>query len=335
MIGSDYRLAAFIGWYQGLKTYAASGGGPARGTIGAALVVLDRLKQNYALDLSAHQAAGGAQIRGVSKSAVESILKRFGEDRPFSSEAGRTNRGGPGDIGKMLDTLRELRLDGLPPDERGDALEAMQSFLVDRIRDIHNRARLKVIYNPANSTRQSISDLLAAARETGREGQVAQHLVGAKLALRFPKLTIANESYSTADAPTGRPGDFLVSDTAFHITNAPQPRLYEKCLDNLKSGLRVFLLVPDRIVVGARQNAETAITGRITVESIESFVSQNIEELALFESDELKHGFRRLLETYNARVDAAEADKSLMVDVPLNLLPVSTRDTSQMSVGST
>lgn len=58
---------------------------------------------------------------------------------------------------------------------------------------------------------------------------------------------------------------------------------------------------------------------RIAVESIESFVRQNIEELSYFSRDKLKNGFRRLLETYNDCLDAAETDKSMLVEIPRNL----------------
>jgi hypothetical protein len=161
--------------------------------------------------------------------------------------------------------------------------------------------------------------LLSAARDTGKEGPVAQHLVGAKLQLRFPDIAVGNESYSTADEQLGRPGDFYIGDTAFHVTVAPMIGVYEKCKHNLENGYRVFLLVPERAVTGARQNAELMGPGRIAVESIESFVGQNIEELSYFSRDKLKNGFRRLLETYNDRVDAAETDKSMLVEIPRNL----------------
>ncbi|WP_134217370.1 DUF4928 family protein [Pelotomaculum sp. FP] len=80
----------------------------------------------------------------------------------------------------------------------------------------------------------------------------------------------------------GRPGDFLVGDTAFHVTVAPMPAVYEKCKRNIEDGFRVYLLVPDRSLIGAKQNAETVAPGKITVESIEPFVGQNIEELSVF-----------------------------------------------------
>ena len=69
----------------------------------------------------------------------------------------------------------------------------------------------------------------------------------------------------------------------------------------------------------ARQNAQAASPDRIAVESIESFIANNIEELSQFAKDELKSGFRRLLETYNQRVDAIELDKSLLIEIPASL----------------
>ena len=58
---------------------------------------------------------------------------------------------------------------------------------------------------------------------------------------------------------------------------------------------------------------------RIDVASIESFVADNIGELSNFSADQLAHGFLRLLEEYNRRVDLAELDKSLMIEIPANL----------------
>lgn len=311
-------LDVFARWYTSLQIHRPTGG-PARGTIGAALVVLERLKDDFDLNLDSHRAAGKSQIKGASGAAVIRILAKFGEARPFLKEGGRTNRGGPGDIGKMLEALRSLKLGVVPAAERTQILEDLQRFLVDRVREFHSRQRLKVLYDPSKSTWHSIRDLLLQARETGKEGPVAQYLVGAKLQLRFPSVEIGNESYSTADDQLGRRGDFTVGDTVFHITVSPMPALYEKCKHNIEEGLRVYLLVPDRSLVGARQNAEATAPGQIAVESIESFVGQNIEELSIFAKNRLIDGFRRLLETYNARVAAVEIDKSMLIEIPTSL----------------
>ena len=93
MTSKEKALEAFADWYEGLKIHTSSGG-PAKGTIAAGLVVLDRLKSDFVLDLEAHRAPGGSQIRGASGQAVKKILASFGETRPFAKEGGRTNRGG-------------------------------------------------------------------------------------------------------------------------------------------------------------------------------------------------------------------------------------------------
>jgi hypothetical protein len=314
----ERTLTAFHDWYEHLPVHKASGG-PAKGTIAAALVVLDRLKIDFNLDLESHRALGGSQIKGASGAAAEKILARFGEIRPFAKEGGRTNRGLPGDIRGMLVAISIAELGGIVTEERNDILNDLQQILVDKVVAFHNRERLKMVYDATKSTRQTVYDLLMLARETGKEGPVAQHLVGAKLQLRFPDLEIGNESYSTADDQLGRHGDFLVGDTVFHVTVAPMPAVYEKCKRNIEEGLRPYLLVPDRCLVGARQNVELATPGQITAEAIETFVSQNIDEIAAFSKDNLVSGLNRLLVTYNQRVDEAEIDKSMMIDIPRNL----------------
>src|SRR5208282_358646 len=167
-----------------------------------------RLKVAYDLALPSHLAPGGAQIQGASGPAVRKILDHFGENRAFVSEGGRTNRGSPADAGGLLAALKPLRLDRLPLEDRNEILDRLQGWLVERVRDFHNRERIKPIYNPAQSTRQFIAEILARARETGKQGPVAQYLVGAKLELRFPEVEVRNESYSAADDQSGQPGDF-------------------------------------------------------------------------------------------------------------------------------
>jgi hypothetical protein len=318
MDAKEKALEAFKFWYASLPIHKSSGG-PAKGTIAAALVVLERLRTDCQLNLEAHRARGGSQIKGAGGAALKKILNRFGENRPFAKEGGRTNRGGPGDIEKMLDALKGGCLDKSLHPERIEILNVLQGFLVGRVIEFHNRERIKFVYDSSKTTWQTIQELLLAARETGKEGPVAQYLVGAKLKLRFPDLIIGNESYSTADDQLGRPGDFWIGDTAFHATVAPMSALFEKCAQNIKEGYRVFLLVPDRTLSGARQNAELAMPGRIVVESIESFVSTNIEELSVFARKGVVSGLRRLLETYNGRVLECETDKSMLIEIPKNL----------------
>ncbi len=49
---------------------------------------------------------------------------------------------------------------------------------------------------------------------------------------------------------------------------------------------------------------------------LETFVAQNIDELATFSRDAFLKTFANLLRTYNASVDAIEAEKSLLIEIP-------------------
>jgi Domain of unknown function (DUF4928) len=179
--------------------------------------------------------------------------------------------------------------------------------------------KMVVSYDSTLITSHNIHSLLEEARKSGKEGEAAYHLIGASLQMAFPDLQLNKAAYNSAANNLGKPGNFFIGDIAFHVTVAPMIGVYEKCKDNLENGYRVFLLVPERALTGARQNAELMVPGRIAVEAIESFVGQNIEELSFFSRDKLRNGFRRLLETYNDRVDDAETDKSMLVEIPKNL----------------
>ncbi len=309
---------AFEEWYNSLKVYKASRG-PARGTLGTALVILERLKNNYDLNIDNHTARGGTQIRGATAGNMNKILADLGETRPFLKEAGRTNRGAKSENQQLLVGLESANLDELPGDMRLEILTSLQRLLVTHIRNYHEQERITFEYDPSGTTWDSIRGLLETANARGKEGQVAQHLVGAKLQLRYPEIPIQNEPVSAADEQTGRPGDFLLNDTVLHVTVAPAQALFDKCKHNLSQSYRVYVLVSERTLEAARQLAALTNPGQIFCQSIESFVSQNLDELSEFSKQVLPTELKALLETYNKRVDSAELDKSLLIDIPSNL----------------
>lgn len=315
---ANQSLRVFEEWFGSLKKVKANGG-PAIGTIAASLVVLERLKKEYNLSLQSHVAAGGAQIKGVSGAAVSVILKEFGEVRPFAREGGRTNRGVLSEIGPLLQALEPLGLDHLPEIDRHSILRSFQFFLVERVKDFHNRQKIKLVFDPKCSTWQTVHQLIEESQKENKAGPVAQHLVGAKLQLRFPNMRISNEPTSAADSPTNRWGDFSVNETIFHVTVAPMEALFKKCQQNLNEGLKVYVLVPDAKLAAAREMGKQFCNEMIAVESLESFISQNIEEISVFSSSQLKDNVTNLIKLYNNRVDAVEIDKSLMIELPSNL----------------
>ncbi|MCB9276283.1 MAG: DUF4928 family protein [Lewinellaceae bacterium] len=318
-MSSSKPLQVFHNWYHSLEYYKQNNG-PAMGTIAASLVVLDRLKKNYDLNLESHLAPKGTQIKGASGRAVSKILAEFGETRPFAKEGGRTNRGLLSEIQKLLEALKELNLGPIEKEKRDSIITEFQHYIVDRVKDFHNRQKVKLVFDPKFSTWQNIRNLLEAAAKENKAGPVSQHLVGAKLQLRFPDIEVSNESAFTADQQTKRQGDFAIGDSVFHVTISPMQGVFIKCQENIKEGFKPFLLVPDSKLAGARQLADEISKNQIAVESIESFVSQNIEEISHFKSSRLSKNLTILIEIYNERVDACEIDKSLMIELPSILI---------------
>lgn len=150
-------------------------------------------------------------------------------------------------------------------------------------------------------------------------GAVLQHLVGAKLALRFGELKIIHHSSSAADMQTGRLGDFEIGSAVFHVTKRANDGHYRKALQNADNGRTVYLLIPSEIQEATRKYADQLdpqFSSKINVFSVEQFVAQNLDELAFFDRLEALKKFERLLSTYNVLIDEHENDSSLRVIIP-------------------
>ena len=217
--------------------------------------------------------------------------------------------------------MAPLKLDTSPKTDRQAVLADMQRWLVySKVSLYPEPRRIRFHYALHCTAWDNINRLLATAEKAGKAAHVARHLVGASLALRFPDAAIRNDSYSTADAPSGQPGDFVVGDTVFHVTVSPTPSHYDKCKANVSAGYEVMLLVPQDKYSAIVLYMQTILPGRATVDSIEAFVARNLEDLGHFTRARRISGFRKLLDTYNERVDAVESDKSLLIEIPHNLL---------------
>ena len=290
-----------------------------RGNIAGGLILIENLRGNPVFDIDAHKTANSDQLRNASRANVQRILARYGEERVLLREGGRTNRGLMRNLEPLLKALANADMGSLSQEERETHCDVMQSFLADKARDIFNAEKVSFEYSQGVTSREIVGMILASARRRQKAGEVAEYLVGSKLALRFPDYDIRNSAASAADAQAAEQGDFQMNDCVFHVTVSPNRGHYDKCQRNLANGFRVFLLVPDDILAGARQNADLEMSGRVSVESIESFVSQNIEELSDFAGDRVSQNIRLLIEKYNERVAEVETDLSLQIRIPTAL----------------
>ncbi len=297
--------------------YAAQSGG--KGIANAGLIMAHHFALDYPLDEARFLTAGGGQISLIGGDRVKRIVETFDPTLPSASEGGRTSRGTVGAAKDLASRLNaEPLLARLTETERQAAAEAMQKWLVTGpLRDLANKERIKPDYDLTATALVNIRAILQAAKQRGVAGCVAQHLVGAKLQLRFPAAKVAGHSCSSADAPTGRQGDFELDDAVFHVTVAPASRLIAKCQGNVREGLRPFVVVPaDKTQAVVALLEEASIDRLVTVYPLDTFLAQNIDEISEFSSAKTRTGLRDLVAEYNSRVDRAEADKFLMLKVP-------------------
>ncbi len=259
----------------------------------------------------------GGQVKGLSGPKVQKILARHGVSRNLASEGGRTSRGSIERMRAYVALLNRLAQGKLLD------LRAVESWWVARVKDFLASQPFKLKMDASKSLRQIVRDLMDAAfaRQKATQGTMVagamlQHLVGAKLALVLPRLKIDHCGFSVADKPRGRKGDFLVGDTAIHVTTAPSKELTEKCRENLDQNLRPLIVTTEGGAAGAEALAKSAgLAERIDVLGIEQFITTNIYELSGFSQSKRTMAVGDLVSRYNDLIDACEEDPSLKISI--------------------
>lgn len=284
-----------------------------RNTIGVGIVVLDHLRRQCPIQPSEIITSGG-EIKG-SRHGLRQVLAKYGIPTTFLKEI--TTRQAPQDGRRLLDLLQwGADLGRLPPSDRDQLLCEMVEPLVELATKWLNRQRLKINIDRTQSPIVWINLILDEAK--GRSGGVVeQHLVGAKLAQRYPDASIPNHPAHAADVQTERTGDFEIHRTTYHVTGAPTSGVIEKCIANLKADLHPVLLVPQSKKDKAHALAEiAAVESRITIMSIEDFIALNIIEMSTGYQQDFFSVLQTIVATYNQRLEKAETDLSLQIEMP-------------------
>jgi hypothetical protein len=289
-----------------------------KGPLCVALVVTQHAKK-MGLPLDANQllTEGGGQVLGLGKGAVQAILRRHGITRVLADEGGRTSRGSLKNMREYVAFLNSLS------DKGAVNLEAVEAFWVERVREFFAGKPFKIRLDPAWSLRTVVREVLTQAVErqktalgTAYAGAVLQHIVGAKLDCALGRGSIDHNSFSTADAPSARPGDFLVGDVAIHVTTNPGEAVIEKCRQNLSDGYRPILVTLQRGVSVAEGLAGNAgLADRIDIFEVEQFVALNLYEWAKFVAEGRKTAVADLVKRYNEIVEEFETDPSLKIEL--------------------
>jgi hypothetical protein len=289
----------------------AKNGNPSRNTVAVGIVVLDQLRRNCPIEEAQTRSEGG-EIRG-SRATLPKTLEIYGIEN-YLKEV--TTRAGHQQGQRLFERLEYGRiLSALAPEVRdGYLLEAID-VLIEHAKAWLNRQQLRFNCDRQLAPKTWIRNILEEAK--GRSGgKVEQHLVGAKLERRHPKLKIANNPGHAGDAQTGRSGDFLVGKTVYHVTTSPSLAVIEKCEANLRSNLHPVLLVPCAEKLRATHLAELkGIYERVTIAGIEDFIALNIIEMSDGDHVQFAEELTAILRAYNRRFDEVETDLSLKINL--------------------
>ncbi|EAN3246848.1 DUF4928 domain-containing protein [Salmonella enterica subsp. enterica] len=314
---SKVFIEAAKSWYEGER---AKNGSMNTNVMNAGLIVSQMVADGLPITDARLYSDGKSQVRGLSGPTISKILERHGETRTFTREGGRTSRG----TIYLAAAFREVLNNTLIPEDINiDTVfvsTQLEEFFTQCVRlDYFDKQRITINLDHTRPVSVVVGEIIKATAERSDKptGVVLQHLIGAKLQLRFPDIEIGSDRANAADLQTDREGDFQIGTTAFHVTTAPMEKLISRCAENKRAGYRPIILTLESKVIAARQMADNVgMSDQISVQAAETFIGNNIEEIAIYDGDKIREGLARLIRTYNARINAIEVDKSLMIDEP-------------------
>lgn len=287
-----------------------------KGNVAVSLLVTEHARE-LGLPLDADQlvTATGTRVKGAGVAAIQRILNRHGITAIFAREGGRTSPGSVAHMRRYVSVLNELHEQGVAD------LDAIESFWIDRVREVLAAKPMRVTLDSTISLRRMIRDLLAQAVERQQgvvgstvAGALLQHLVGAKLACAMHPASVEHHGYSTADEQTARKGDFEVGDTVVHVTTSPSEAVIARCRTNLDEGLHpVVITVSSKAPIAAGLADNASMADRIDIFDIEQFLALNLYEWRRFEIADRRETTERLVSEYNRIVEEVETDPSLRI----------------------
>lgn len=302
---------------QRLEDFRDSNGFFGKGPLCVALVMTDIAKEN-GLPMLTNKilTKGRGQVSGLGKAKVQAILKRHGIERVLAEEGGRTSRGSVSNAETYIDFLNVVDEEGLAD------LDEVEMFWVDEVRRFFASSPLKIAVDRSKSIKYALSALFDEAESRSKKlggtqylGAIYQHLVGAKLSVLYGD-EVEHNSFSAADAPTSRAGDFELGSAIIHVTKTPSEGLVRKCKANCESGLNPVIITSDRSVsVAETMCGNLGIENRVDVISICQFLVMNSLEGGQFEARQVKAHLRSIIDKYNEIVDEQETDPGLRIEL--------------------
>lgn len=249
-----------------------------------------------------------SQVSGLG-SGPNKVLKDWGvnESYKFGTESGRTSRGTPTYCQAWKDILNEIRK------AHGEVgLGHLMAFWIDRTEELFAASPIELKFMPKQTVRAFLRRLVEDVRKKEKDargtkmvGAMMQHIVGAKLDIVLGKGRVDHHSSTQSDVQTGRDGDFTIGDFVIHVTSAPGEKLVQKCVQNVKDGMRPIIITLAQKVRAAEGLCENVGSqDEIEVFDFEAFIVHNMIEQSILKSEKPRVTVEALVTRYNEILDA-------------------------------
>ncbi len=287
----------------------------------AAITLLERVRTFRTLDLSEHKDPGSTGLKS-HESFAKRALERFQITGVNRNSGRRSNNIGAWGA-PLLELLSTEGFEALSVDEQDDLLGRAQHHLAMRIREIAETAPI-MVHIEGRSAESVIRDVLEQGDARSKSGDIAQYLVAAKLELRLGielPLHPANKGDRKGfDDTSARTGDFEIEDATLEIAiGPPDGKHLAQIEDTIQETTRqVWLLTRHshlhkwQQMLGGLKKVDDK---RIVVSSVESFIGQNVSEIAAFSASRTAGTLQQLFDLYNNRWVAALGTPAMLIQI--------------------
>ena len=167
------------------------------------------------------------------------------------------------------------------------------------MKDFLSGKPFRVLLDSAHGLRRLVRDLLDQAKSRQKKSTGTIY-VGAKFDCVLEPGTVEHNSFSTADAPAGRAGDFALGDVAVHVATAPRESVIERRRTNLNRGFKpVLITVPERMATAQGLATDKGLGDRIDIFEVEQFIALNLYEIGKFRAEGRRESVKNLVRRCN------------------------------------
>lgn len=175
--------------------------------------------------------------------------------------------------------------------------------------------KILIDLNPGTSPVFWVNSIFTNADDKST-GLVAGHLVATVLQKRYPALDVRVLSARKGNLNSKRSSIIAIGSLTYHVTIDPTAAVIRRCKQNLSTGLKVILLVPNAEINKAVALAqESRIVNFISIFGIENYVSLSTIMMSCDRQAEPIEAFKDILRLYNQRIRTTEPNLSIEIEL--------------------